>query len=314
MSRGMERYPTDLAEFENWFSSEESCRAYLYKLRWPNGFSCPRCGIIKSWPIGPMLYECSGCHYQTSVTAGTIFQDSHKPLTVWFRAIWWLTGQKNGASALGLKRILGLGSYRTAWTWLHKLRRAMVRPGREKLSGLVEVDETFIGGEKPGKRGRGAEGKVLVAIAVEDKGAEGIGRIRLGIVSDGSGDSLTFFVQDKVTCGSTIRTDEWGGYNRLVSAGYSHIFAKTTELKLVHLVASLLKRWLLGTHQGAVSHEHLAYYLDEYTFRFNRRTSTHRGMLFMRLLENAVQIDPVPHKHIVRHVRGRKPGKHNMLG
>ena len=310
----MERYPTNLAEFENWFSSDESCRAYLYKLRWPNGFSCPRCGITKSWPIGPMLYECSGCHYQMSVTAGTIFQDSHKPLTVWFRAIWWVTGQKNGASALGLKRILGLGSYRTAWTWLHKLRRVMVRPGRDKLSGLVEVDETFIGGEKPGKRGRGAAGKVMVGIAVEDKGTEGICRVRLGIVSDGSGDSLTSFVQDRVTSGSTIRTDDWGGYNRLVSAGYSHILAKTTELKLVHLVASLLKRWLLGTHQGAVSHEHLAYYLDEYTFRFNRRTSTHRGMLFMRLLENAVQLDPVPHKHIVRHVRGPKPRKHNMLG
>jgi transposase-like protein len=310
----MGKYPKDLAEFESWFSSEESCRAYLHKLRWPNGFSCPRCGNLKYWPIGPMLYECSGCHYQMSVIAGTIFQDSHKPLTDWFRAIWWVTGQKNGASALGLKRILGLGSYRTAWSWLHKLRRAMVRPGRDKLSGLVEVDETFIGGEKPGKRGRGAAGKVLVGIAVEDKGVEGIGRLRLGIIPDASGDSLKSFVQDKVTTGSTIRTDDWGGYNRLVSAGYSHILGKTTELKLVHLVASLLKRWLLGTHQGAVSHEHLSYYLDEYTFRFNRRTSTHRGMLFMRLLENAVQVDPIPIKHIVRHVRGPKPGKHNRLG
>lgn len=310
----MEKYPTDLAEFESWFSSEESCRAYLHKLRWPDGFSCPRCGNLKCWPIGPMLYECSGCHYQMSVITGTIFQDSHKPLTDWFRAIWWVTGQKNGASALGLKRILGLGSYRTAWTWLHKLRRAMVRPGRDKLSGLVEVDETFIGGEKPGKRGRGAAGKVLVGIAVEDKGAEGIGRLRLGIIPDASGDSLKSFVQDKVTTGSTIRTDDWGGYNRLVSFGYSHVHAKTTELKLAHLVASLLKRWLLGTHQGAVSHEHLSYYLDEYTFRFNRRTSNHRGMLFMRLLENAVQVDPIPVKQIVRHVRGPKPGKHNRLG
>ena len=231
---------------------------------------------------------------------------------LWFRAIWWITGQKNGASALGLKRILGLGSYRTAWTWLHKLRRAMVRPGRDKLSGIVEVDETFIGGKKPGKRGRGAAGKVLVGIAVEDKEAKGIGRIRCGILKDASGDSLTTFVQDKVAGGSRIRTDEWGGYNRLGSIGYSHDWVKKNDLKLAHLVASLLKRWLLGTHQGAVSPEHLSYYLDEYTFRFNRRTSTHRGMLFMRLLENAVQIEPVPHRQMIQHVRGRKAKDHKI--
>jgi transposase-like protein len=308
----MEKYPRDLAEFESWFSSEHACRDYLYALRWPNGFTCPRCGELKAWPIGTILHECSGCHYQLSVTAGTIFQNSHKPLMVWFRAIWWVTGQKNGASALGLKRILGLRSYRTAWTWLHKMRRAMVRPGRDKLSGSVEVDETFIGGKKPGKRGRGAEGKVLVGIAVEDKGDEGIGRIRLGILTDASGNSLTTFVKDRVVDGSNIRTDEWGGYNRLVSVGYGHVLVNKYDLKLAHLVASLLKRWLLGTHQGAVSHEHLAYYLDEYTFRFNRRTSTHRGKLFMRLLENAVKIAPVTHSQIIQHVRGRKPQNHKI--
>ena len=308
----MEEYPKSLAEFESWFSSEQACRDYLYRLRWPNGFTCPRCSSLEAWPIGTMLYECSGCHYQLSVVAGTIFQDTHKPLTVWFRAIWWVTGQKNGASALGLKRILGLGSYRTAWTWLHKLRRAMVRPGRDCLSGIVEVDETFIGGEKPGKRGRGAFGKVLVGIAVEDKGDEGIGRIRLGILPDASVDSLTPFVEERVVEGSTIQTDDWLGYNRLESAGYRHVTMKKTELKLAHLVASLLKRWLLGTHQGAVSPEHLVYYLDEYTFRFNRRTSTHRGKLFMRLLENAVQIEPVTQGQIVQHIRGRKPKTHNI--
>lgn len=308
----MEKYPRNLAEFESWFSSEHACRDYLYTMRWPNGFTCPRCDSLKAWPIGATLLECSGCHYQLSVTAGTIFQGSHKPLMTWFRAIWWITGQKNGASALGLKRMLGLGSYRTAWTWLHKLRRAMVRPGRDKLSGIVEVDETFIGGKKPGKRGRGAAGKVLVGIAVEDKEAEGLGRIRCGILKDASGDSLTTFVQDKVVGGSRIRTDEWGGYNRLSSMGYSHDLVKKNDLKLAHLVASLLKRWLLGTHQGAVSPEHLSYYLDEYTFRFNRRTSTHRGMLFMRLLENAVQIEPVPHRQMIQHVRGRKAKNHKI--
>ena len=213
---------------------------------------------------------------------------------------------------MGLKRILGLGSYRTAWTWLQKLRRAMVRPGRDCLSGIVEVDETFIGGEKPGKRGRGATGKVLVGIAVEDKGDDGIGRIRLGILLDASANSLIGFIKESVIGGSTIRTDDWLGYTRLESVGYRHVKMKKNELKLAHLVASLLKRWLLGTHQGAVSHEHLSYYLDEYVFRFNRRTSTHRGKLFMRLLENAVQIEPVTQSQIIQHVRGRKPKGHNI--
>jgi transposase-like protein len=308
----METYPKSLAEFESWFSSEQECRDYLYRLRWPNGFICPRCGNPEAWPIGTILYECSGCHYQVSVIAGTIFQDTHKPLMVWFRAIWWVTGQKNGASALGLKRILGLGSYRTAWAWLHKLRRAMVRPDRDRLSGIIEVDETIIGGEKPGKRGRGAIGKVLVGIAVEDKRDEGIGRIRLGILPDASANSLNAFIKERVVGGSTIRTDDWLGYSRLESVGYRHVTVKNTELKLAHLVVSLMKRWLLGTHQGAVSHEHLAYYLDEYVFRFNRRTSNHRGKLFMRLLENAVQIEPVTQSQIVKHVRGRKPKEHNI--
>jgi transposase-like protein len=308
----MEEYPKNLTEFEAWFSSEKACRDYLFHVRWPTGFRCPRCGGQKAWPVGTILYECSRCHYQVSVLAGTIFQDTHKPLTVWFRAIWWVTGQKNGASALGLKRILGLGSYRTAWIWLHKLRRSMVRPGRDQLSGVVEVDETFIGGQKPGKRGRGAEGKVLVGVAVEDKEDEGMGRIRLGVLPNASADSLTGFVQDSVVGGTTIRTDDWPGYSRLAPSGYHHVVIDSYELKLAHMVTSLLKRWLLGTHQGAVSHEHLAYYLDEYTFRFNRRTSIHRGKLFLRLLENAVQIDPVPQTQIVRHVRGRKPRGHNI--
>ena len=310
----MEGYPKNVAEFEARFSSERACRDYLFMVRWPGGFTCPRCGTQRAWPVRSLLYECCACHYQTSVTAGTIFQDTRKPLTTWFRTIWWITGQKNGASALGLKRILGLGSYRTAWTWLHKLRRAMVRPGRDQLSGVVEVDETYVGGEKPGKRGRGAAGKVIVGIAVEDKGEGGLGRIRLGILADASAKSLTPFVQERVQAGSTVRTDDWDGYNGLLSVGYRREIVGPFDLKLAHLVASLMKRWLLGTHQGAISPEHLAYYLDEYTFRFNRRTSTHRGKLFLRLLENAVQMEPTTYRHIaaLRQARGRKPGHRKM--
>ena len=315
--RAMEDYPKTLTEFEARFSTEQDCRDYLFQLRWPNGFICPHCGHKKAWPVGEVLFHCANCDYRVSAIAGTIFQDTHKSLTLWFRAIWWLTGQKSGASALGLKRILGLGSYRTAWAWLHKLRRAMVRPGREKLSEEIEVDETYYGGKKPGKRGRGAAGKALIAIAVEDKGV-GIGRIRLKQVPDASADSLSPFVQENIELGSTVRTDAWRGYTQMTRLGYKHDVANQRSsvgenpLPLVHQIASLLKRWLLGTNQGAVSHEQLNYYLDEYTFRFNRRTSQHRGKLFYRLLQNAVQIEPTTFDRIAKHTRGRKPKKHSM--
>ena len=161
----MEDYPRTIMELEQRFSSDEACRQYLFDLRWPCGFSCPRCGHHVAWHMSRHLYLCASCRFQVSVTAGTIFQDTRKPLTLWFRAMWGVTSQKLGISALGLKRELGLGSYRTAWTWLHKLRRAMVRPGRDRLSGTVEVDEIYIGGVKKGKRGRGADGKALVLVA-----------------------------------------------------------------------------------------------------------------------------------------------------
>lgn len=298
-------------EFEERFSTEEDCRAYLFHLRWPNGFQCPRCSRDKAWPLKNGLYQCVQCDNKISVIAGTIFHGTHKPLLLWFRAIWWLTGQKNGTSAVNVQRIMGLGSYKTAWSWLHKLRRAMITPGRDNLSGIVEIDETFIGGEKPGKRGRGSEGKSLVVIAVEVKGAR-IGRIRLHRVVDASSESLHHAIEQIVNKGSLIKTDGWKGYNGLESIGYAHeIVRPFTEigeelLPNCHTIASLLKRWLLGTHQGAVSHEHLDYYLDEFTFRFNRRTSTHRGKLFYRLLQNAVRIEPTTFDQIKKCTRGRK--------
>ena len=307
----MEDYPQTIMDFETRFNSEEACRDYLYQLRWPDGFICPHCAYKKVWPIGTTLYQCANCDNKVSVIAGTIFHGTHKPLVFWFRVIWWLTGQKNGASALGLQRILGLGSYKTAWAWLQKLRRAMVTPARNKLSEIIEVDEAYIGGEKPGKRGRGAEGKSLVVIATEIKGTR-IGRIRLQCVPDASSESLDNAVEQAVNKGSTIRTDGWKGYNNLNSNGYTHEIVHENFdigenlLPHCHRVVSLLKRWLLGTHQGAVSHEHLDYYLDEFTFRFNRRTSRHRGKLFYRLLQNAVQIEPVTFNQLSKNVRGRR--------
>ena len=294
----MEEYPTNLMEFESQFSTEEACRDYLFKLRWPNGFICPICNCKKGWPVRKVLYQCSNCNYQASVIAGTIFQNTHKPLVMWFRAIWWVTTQKNGASALGLKRILGLGSYETAWTWLHKLRCAMVRHGRDKLSGTVEVDETYIGGKKPGKRGRGAVGKNLVLVAVEDKGKH-LGRIRLSRVIDASAESLIPAIQESIDTGSNVRTDGWKGYTSLSSKGYKHFVIRQSVnvgdnlLPLTNRVIALLKSWLQGTHQGSVKSSHLDYYLDEFTFRFNRRTSHYRGKLFYRLLQQAVVMPPI---------------------
>jgi len=292
-----EDYPRSLKEFEARFTTEATCLAYLTALRWPEGFVCPQCGGTQAWHTTRGLWHCQQCTAQTSVTAGTLFHRAHLPLPLWFRAIWHITSQKYGANALGLQRTLGLGSYVTAWQWLHKVRRAMVRPGRDQLAGCVQVDETYVGGRnKPGKPGRGAGGKTLVAIAVEDKSPAGIGRIRLQQLPDASAESLGGFVRAMVAPGSRVQTDDWVGYGPLPSLGYVRQILKPKDLKLPHLVASLLKRWLLGTYQGAVKPTHLAYYLDEFTFRFNRRTSRSRGKLFYRLVQQALLVDPVPGK------------------
>ena len=250
------------------------------------------------------LLECAVCGRQTSVTAGTILQGTRTPLPTWFRAMWWVTSQKTGASALGLQQVLGFGSYETAWTWLHKLRRAMVRPGRDRLTGTVEVDETLVGGVEEWARGRQTEKKAMIAVAAEERGA-GIGRIRLRRIPNATADSLQAFVQEAVAPGSVLHTDGLLSYDRLEKHGYRHriTFVKGRQqspselLPRVHKVISLLKRWLLGTHQGAVSRAHLDYYLDEFTFRFNRRTARHRGKLFYRLVQQAVPSTRRPTRH-----------------
>lgn len=288
-------------ELEQRFSDDEVCRQYLFDLRWPEGFRCPRCQGSRAWKMTRGLWLCATCRHQVSVTAGTIFQDTRYPLPVWFRAIWQVTSQKNGVSALGVMRVLGLGSYKTAWAWLHKLRRAMVRPGRDQLSGAVEVDEVYLGGERPGPPGRGALGKALGLIAAEADGAK-IGRIRLARIPNASEPVLTAAVVRSVGPGSQVLTDGWNGYAGLEAKGYAHAVVRKTAivgknvLPRAHRVASLLERWLLGTHQGAVAHSHLNYYLDEFTFRFNRRASRSRGKLFYRLIQQAVQIPPHPFK------------------
>lgn len=301
----MEDYPRKLMELERRFPDEEACRQYLFGLRWPEGFVCPGCGGRKSWMTGRGLWLCASCRRQVSVTAGTIFDRSRLPLVVWFRAVWQVTNEKSGASALSVKRTLGLGSYRTAWSLLQKLRRAMVRPGRDRLKGRIEIDETYWGAPEEGVVGRLVAKKTVLVVAAEEDGA-GIGRIRMGRISTLTRVAVRRFAEAAIEPGSMLITDGLGVYKGLKN--YRHearVVAKSSKtaselLPRVHRVVSLLKRWLMGTHHGAVSREHLDYYLDEFTFRFNRRKSASRGKLFYRLLQQAVQVNPAPYKTLIK--------------
>ena len=300
-------YPRTYQEFRDWFRDDGACIEYLGQLRWPDGFVCPVCFGEDAWRTATLSWMCANCGRKTSVTAGTIFHRSHTPLSTWFAAVWFVTSQKNGVSALGLQRALGFGSYETAWAWMQKLRRAMVRPDREMLSGVVELDETFVGGRSTGRPG-GSSDKVPVIVAVERRGAHRLGRVRFQVAEQPNTRDQLEFAQAVIEPGSTIRTDGAKILKRLAAMGYTHEYVNgyhATDMGQVtpgvHRVASLLKRWIAGTLHLHVSREHLPYYLDEFTFRFNRRTSTARGMLFYRLLQQAVATDPHPLRELVSH-------------
>lgn len=303
-------YPATFQQLRSWFPDDDACGEYLARLRWPDGFRCPACASADAWRTSSGLWLCASCRRKTSVTAGTIFHRSRLPLTDWFSAAWFITSQKNGVSALGLQRVLGFGSYQTAWTWLHKFRRAMVRPDRDQLAGLVEVDETLLGAREHRGRavGHSTVNKAVVVIAVELlEDPQRLGRIRLAHMRAVSAESLCGFVGRVVMPGSTVRTDGWNVYQRLARQGYTHDVvnvARSSEpahvmLPGVHRVAALLKRWMAGTLQYGTSDAHLDYYLDEFTFRFNRRTATKRGLLFYRLMQQAVHTDPHPYRELV---------------
>jgi transposase-like protein len=305
------QYPRSVGEFQSWFTTESACLDYLEWLRWPNGFVCPRCGGLGGWAIADGRYKCATCDHKTSVTAGTLFDRRRTPLTVWFAACWMFATQKDGVSALSLQRSLEIGSYPTAWAMLHRLRSVLVRPGRDRLAGRVEVDETYIGGAELGLRGGRARGKkILVGVAVEVKEPRGYGRCRITILRDGSATSLHPFVAEHVEPGATVITDAWQGYTGIDKLGYTHDRRSQRAARArgddpgellpgVHRVASLVKRWLLGTHQGSVDAAHLQNYLDEFVFRFNRRQSRSRGLVFYRVLELAVTHEPVRYRELV---------------
>lgn len=310
-------YPQTWDQFLDWFPDDEACREYLEAIRWRDGFVCPGCGASDEALHGSRgRWICRHCRHQSSVTAGTVFDKTRTPLTSWLAAVWYVVNQKQGVNALSLQRVLGLGSYQTAWAMLHRLRRAMIRPGRERLHGVVEVDECFIGRSPPNstrdtkkKQQLTAQRQAqrsIVMVAVEIREPTGFGRIRLQRVADKSAKAVLPFVFDAIEPGAVVRTDGSEAYRKMDRRGYRR--ERTVMLGAedpahvsmpgVHRVAALLKRWLLGTHQGAVKPKQLDYYLDEFTFRFNRRTSRSRGLLFYRLLEQALVTEPVTYAQI----------------
>lgn len=311
-------YPSSVGEFQAWFLSDGDCLDYLEWLRWPDGFACLGCGHNGGWRLGDGRFMCSRCGGRTSVTAGTIFDRTRTPLTVWFTACWLFAVGKDGISALSLKRTLEIGSYQTAWAMLHRLRSVLVRPGRDRLAGVVEVDETYIGGPEEGLSGGRARGKkVLTGIAVEVRKSRGFGRCRMTPLVDASAASLHMFVEDHIEPGAQVITDGWQGYRGLDKLGYVHDRRNQRAARIrdedcgellpaVHRLAALTKRWLLGTHQGSADKAHLASYLNEFVFRFNRRRSRSRGMLFYRLLELAIVHDPVRYQDLIATRRPRK--------
>lgn len=297
-----------------WFPDDDACLDYLDWLRWPEGFVCPHCGCVVSWEMAGRVWRCGDCRRRVSRTAGTIFQDTRTPLTVWFAAAWLMTTSKAGLSALELQRLLDLGSYQTAWTMLHRFRAAMGTTGTDLLVGEVEVDETELGGPRPGPPGRGALGKTLVAVAVELNSPKGFGRARMRVIPDASKESLRAFLTETVAPGSLVITDGWRAYPGATEGTWSHKplpvsgsgFQAHELLPGVHRVAALYKRWVLGTHQGSVGAGHIPAYLDEFVFRFNRRKAAQRGLLFYRLMQASVGTPPVTYRSLVVTPQKRK--------
>jgi transposase-like protein len=298
-----------LREFDKIFKDDEACLHFLESVRWASGFNCQSCGGSGYWVLSTGLRRCRNCRFKNSVKTGSIFESSRLNLKTWFYAIWWVTSQKTGVSALGLQKTLGLGSYRSAWLLLHKIRTAMVFSDRSLLSGDVEMDEAFLGGVRSGKRGRGAEGKQLIVIAAEFSGKKKIGRIRVSRCADASAENLEKFIKANIAPKSTVHTDGWKGYSGVKNLGHKHQPVKSQSvdpdelLPRINIVTALLKRWLLGTHHGRLDEKHMDSYLEEFVFRFNRRTSKVRGLLFQRVIENSMNVEPAPYKKIIK----RKP-------
>jgi len=287
-------YPKDYRELVTRFPSQDACIDYLAEIRWKGGYICPSCSSREFWRSKRKLWICSVCEFQSSVLSGTLFQDTKLPLPLWFQMMWWFVGPKNGASALALMQNFGIGSYRTSWKLLQKLRSCAVSPARLPLSGEVEVDEVYLGGEN---------NKQLIGVAAEKRG-KATGRIRLKHLQNRDNANIHGFIVESIEPGSKIISDRYKSYFSIVEKGYSHRAMKKPYswenvdgdddrlLPCVHRVAALLKRWYLGTYHGGMDMTGIQPYLDEFVFRFNRRTSNSRGLIFHRMVEAAINFHP----------------------
>jgi transposase-like protein len=286
-------FPKTLEEFDERFPDEAACREYLIELRWGEKVRCARCECDETWELQNGRFECKRCRHQTSVTAGTLLHRTRKPLRLWFRAMWEMAAHKGGINACELQRLMGFGSYGTAWCWLHKLRRAMAGRSCQRLGGLVVIDESYLGG-KGEVRGRGTS-KALVLVAAEEHG----GRIRIEPADSASANSIGPFIERNIGTDAYVTTDGWSGYSPKAIGGRKH----TTETKIdpairdpfhmCHLVSALLKRWWLGTYHGSMSPKHMLFYFEEFAFRFNRRKTKGVGRITSRLLEMAITSGPI---------------------
>lgn len=288
------------------FANNEQCIEYLSMIRFEDWYKCPKCKHDKYWLNNRQLMICKKCRYNLSVTAWTIFHRSKIDLTILFRTLWYIVAQKHWTSAVWVQNILWLRSYLTAWTWLHKFRRLMITPWRKKLSWVVEVDETLVWGKKPWKRWRWAAWKILVIIAIEINDWHPW-RARLWVIPDASATEINKFIKANIEKWSEVVTDWWKSYNSLTKMWYSRTISDNLKLlddewilPNAHQIAALLKRWLLWIHQNYVSHEQLEFYLDEYVFKYNRRKSKSRGLLFKTLIENAMKHEHVSYNEIAR--------------
>jgi hypothetical protein len=293
-------FPKTATEFEARFATEEDCRAYWIEARWGGKPTCARCGSTRVWAIREgTTFECAECDHQTSLTAGTLLEKTHKPLKMWFRAVFEISTRRTGISAKDLQRIMGFGSYKTAWTWLHKLRAALVRPEREPLGPFVQMDEALVGG-------KGGPHKELVLVA-----AEADGRVRLAHAETNDKATLKRFADGQVAADARVVTDGLASYDgdSLGERRYERIAQTKAErregdaLQVCHWTISLLKRWLLGTHAGAVAPKHLQAYLEEFAFRHNRRKTNGVGRIAARVIERLVARPPLTLRSLIDDTR-----------
>jgi len=291
----VQRETISLFEFHQRFPTHKECTEHLFKLRWPDGFACPRCKCQKySFHSTRCLYRCKNCKHDVSLTAGSVMHKTRTPLMVWFWAIFLVACDKRGHSALSISKELKI-SYWAAWTLLQKIRKSMrEQDSQYKLQGIIEIDDAYFGGKSTGKkRGRGTnQPKVIVAVST-DKDKKHAGFVKMKVVKDLDTSTVNKFIAKNVEPGSKVQTDDLSIYSFLDKHGIDHEIYPTVSgekpLPWVHTIISNAKAFILGTYHGRMIPKHIQLYLDEFCYRFNRRFWEHQ--LFDRLLSACINCE-----------------------